>query len=253
MFGDPTLFFGVCASIVAAAISTAGIITVAAAGDWARRNSSYLSALAVGLLTVAVLFHLLPEAAFEAKDARIALAWVAGGFATMVLIGIAVEISVHQRSDGAALTFGYASIIALGVHSFIDGFIYAIVFTEDTFTGWFSILGLLFHEFPEGVIAFFLLSSAGLSRFRSLLFAFIASSLTTFSGALLAAWVLSRNIEPAMEALLGTAAGALLYVLIFHLGPHAAKTPNKQGYLVAMVGVALATAALIFNMTAGAH
>ena len=219
-------------------------------GAWAQRNSAYFSAFAVGLLTVAVMFHLIPEAI---SLSTMALSWVAVGFAVMVLVGMGVQVAFRRRPDGAALTFGYASIIALAAHSFLDGVIYSASFQEDPFTGWLSTGGLLFHEFPEGVIAYLLLIEAGLGRFRSMVLAFLAAAATTVAGTLSSYFMLGLLGGLPLASMLAAAAGALIYVLIVHLGPHAARTPNGRGYEIAAFGVVVGTVAIILQQIGGVH
>jgi len=250
LFGDDGVIFGLTASLLAAGISVAGILSAARFGEWVQQNSSYLSAFAVGLLTVAVMFHLIPEAIRDNPDG---LSWVAIGFAAMVVVGITVQVSVRGRTKGAALTFGYASIIALAIHSFLDGVIYAASFQEEAFTGWLATGGLLFHEFPEGVIAFFLLHQAGLGRIRSVILAFIAAAITTVAGTVGANALIDLTGGLPLAAMLGGAAGGLIYVLIVHLGPDAGKAPNKRGYPIASIGVLVGTAAVVMEMLAGKH
>lgn len=235
---------------MAAGISVLGILAVATTGAIAERNSGYFSAFAVGLLSVGVLFHLIPEA-LEASGS--AISWVAGGFAVMVLIGIAVQLSVNQSADGPALTFGYASIIGLAAHSFLDGVIYAAAFAEAAFTGWVTTGGLMLHEFPEGIIAYFLLAQAGVPPVRSFVLAFFAAAFTTVAGAFAANSVVGLTEGPPLTAMLGAAAGALIYVLIVHLGPHAARAPGRRGYLFAQLGAAVGIATLILNNVGGGH
>jgi len=250
LLGEDTIIKGLLASLVAAGMSTFGIFAMSLFSKWAERNSAYCSAFAVGLLTVGVLFHLIPEAA---SLSPMAFSWVAGGFAAMVLIGIAVQTAVSRRPEGAALTFGYASIIGLAAHSFLDGAVYAASFQDEQFTGWLATGGLLFHEFPEGVIAYALLAQAGLPRTRAIVLAFLAAAFTTIAGTIMAQSLFSLATEPPIAAMLGAAAGALIYVLIVHLGPHATGTPNKRGYDLAMFGVAVATLALILQQISGGH
>ena len=250
MFGDVQTIYGLNASLTAAAISIVGAFAIAAFGSLVQRHSAYLSAFAVGLLTVAVLFHLILEALDVSMDA---IAWVGTGFMVMALIGIAINVSVSRRSDGAALTFGYASIVALAAHSFLDGAIYAIVFQEALFTGWLTTAGLLIHEFPEGVIAYFLLAQAGLDRARAIVFAFIAAGVTTVAGTLVANYIFAMTVTPPLAAMYGGAAGALIYVLVVHLGPHAAQAPNRRGYLAAHAGVVFGAAAVIINCISAIH
>ncbi len=250
LLGDLQSIHGLGASLIAAGVSLAGIFAVAAFGGAVHRNSAYFSAFAVGLLTVSVLFHLILKALDLSHNA---LSWVAGGFALMVLIGMAVQAAVNRRADGAALTFGYASIIALSAHSFLDGVIYAAAFQSEPFTGWLAIGGLLFHEFPEGVIAFFLLTEAGLDRGRAGILAFCAAGLTTIGGTVAANLLLTMTDVLPMTAMFGGAAGALIYVLIVHLGPHAAKVPNGRGYAVAELGVIVGSIAVILHSLSGGH
>ncbi|MEM8770936.1 MAG: ZIP family metal transporter [Pseudomonadota bacterium] len=250
MFGVTANIDGLYASLLAGAISTIGILSVRAFGAAAERNSSYFSAFAVGLLSVGVVFHLIPEAL---DSSSFATGWIAGGFALMVLIGIGVELATSRGPHGAALSFGYASIIALAAHSFLDGVIYASAFGGEVFTGWMTTGGLLLHEFPEGIIAYFLLAQAGLSKMRSTILAFLAASGTTVAGAVLANTVVAALGDVPITALLGAAAGALIYVLIVHLGPHAAKAPRKRGYLFAQLGVAVGALALIVHSIGGGH
>ncbi|MEM9616559.1 MAG: ZIP family metal transporter [Pseudomonadota bacterium] len=250
MLGDDGVIYGLNASLLAAGVSTSGIFAAAFFGEWVRKNSAYLSAFAVGLLTVAVLFHLIPEAIEQSTDA---VGWVAIGFAAMVLVGIGVQAAVGGRAEGAALTFGYASIIALAAHSLLDGVIYAASFQEEPFTGWLATGGLLFHEFPEGVIAFFLLYQAGLSRAQSIILAWIAAAITTVAGTIGANSLLNMTGGIPLAAMLGGAAGGLIYVLIVHLGPSAAKAPNRRGYPIASIGVVVGIAAVIMNFFAGGH
>lgn len=241
---------GLTASLAAATVSTIGIMAVALIGGAAERHSGYISAYAVGLLSVGVLFHLIPEALSYSMGSA---SWIAGGFALMVLIGIGVQLAVNQRAEGAALTFGYASIIGLAVHSFLDGVIYAAAFHDEPFTGWLTTAGLLLHEFPEGVIAFFLLAHAGLSKARAMILAFIAAACTTVAGTVAANMFVGITTKESLSTFLGAAAGALIYVLIVHLVPHAAKAPKGRGFLAAQLGAATAVAALIVNSLAGGH
>lgn len=238
------------AALVAAGVSTAGLLSMAAFGDWGRRNSAYFSAFAIGVLLVAVFLHLTPKALEYSLSAWV---WILVGLGAMSVMAIALRLFASRRIDGADLAFGYASIIALGSHSVLDGVIYQTSFHDEAFTGGLATLGLLLHEFPEGVIAFFLLREAGMNNMMAGVWAFITASVTTVVGALVAAYFLDKVPAVPFAALLGLTAGALLYVMIFHLGPHASLTPKRRGYAFASLGVALGLAAVIFHHASGLH
>lgn len=250
MIGDGELYSGIMAATIAAGMSTIGLLSMAVLGDWGRRNSPYFSAFAVGFLLVAVFFHLVPEAMEESDHA---LRWMGGGFFAMGAIGLALRASTKRSEAGKDLAFGFASILALGTHSLIDGVIYESTFQETVFTGGIATFGLLLHEFPEGVIAFFLLREAGMDRYAAGFWAFVAASLTTIIGAIVATFYYQNVADIPIGVLLGLTAGGLLYILVFHLGPHARFTPKRRGYYVAALGVAIALAAIILRSAAGLH
>ena len=244
LLGEQAINYGIFASLVAASISAAGIFAMSLGNEWAKNNAPYFSAFAVGLITVSVAFHLIPEAVIMSEYA---LSWVAAGFAIMVLLGIGVQAAVNRQPNGAALTFGYASVIALAAHSFLDGAIYAASFHRDEFTGWLATAGLILHEFPEGIIAYALLRHAGISNVNSVILSLIAAGATTVAGTLFAIFLILFVGGIPIPAMLGGASGALIYVLIVHLGPHAASAPKRRGYDAASLGVVVGTAAVVIE------
>lgn len=244
MFGEPGISSGLLASTFAALVSTVGLLTMAAVGDWGRRNSAYFSAFAIGVLLIAVFFHLAPEAIVESPSAWI---WIIVGLGVMSVIGVSLRTYASRRVEGQDLTFGYASMIAIGSHSFMDGVLYQTAFHDDLFTGGLATLALLLHEFPEGVIAYFLLREAGMKTVTASVWAFVTASLTTPLGAIGGAYVLDAVPGLKVSTLLGLTAGGLIYLMAFHLGPHAALTPRRQGYLYTGLGIIVGLAAVILH------
>jgi len=244
VFANGEIAPGVLASFVAATVSTAGLLSMAALGDWGRRNSSYFSAFAMGVLLVAVLFHLTPESLSYTPHAW---RWIVGGFLLMSGIGLALRFLTSTGKNGHGFALGYASLIALGFHSTVDGLIYEATYHAEVFTGSLATAGLLLHEFPEGVIAYFLAREAGLNSLQSTFWAFVTSSVTTVAGALAAASYVESVTALPFGPMLGLTAGFLAYIMIFHLAPHASLTPYKRGYAVASFGVAIALAAVVIR------
>jgi zinc transporter ZupT len=217
-------------------------------GDWGKRNSSYFSAFAMGVLLVAVILHLVPEAlAGSIANWRS----IGSGLVGMAAIGLILRFISTAQRDPHGLAIGYASIAALGFHSFVDGLIYEATYLNELFTGGLATAGLLLHEFPEGVIAYFLARDAGLNSAQSVVWAFIAASLTTVAGAVVASAFAGDMHHADLGPLLGLTAGTLIYIMIFHLGPHASLTPHKRGYMVASLGVVVAVFAILFRLLSG--
>lgn len=240
---------GVVAAAVAAGVSTLGLVSMVFLGDWGRRNSPSFSAFAVGFLLIVIFFHLFPEAFSKTP---LALVWIGAGFFGVSFISLTFSVLARRRVDGRDIAIGYASIIALAAHSFIDGFAYETTFREDYLTGVLSTFGLLLHEFPEAVIAYFLVRETGAGRYMAAVWAFFAASLTTVVGALLVACVLPKELLD-IGALIGLAAGGLLYISAFHLGWHARLAQRGRGYSYMMLGVALALGAVVISAITGGH
>ncbi len=61
-------------------------------------------------------------------------------------------ISIHAKKKD--LAFGIIVGEGIGIHSFVDGIIYALTFSVSILTGVLSAIGLVVHEFAEGVITY---------------------------------------------------------------------------------------------------
>ncbi len=75
-------------------------------------------------------------------------------------------------------------MLGIGFHSLIDGIIYSVTFNVSVFTGVLAAIGMVLHEFPEGVVTFLLLQRAGFGRRRSAVYALLAAALSTPLGTL---------------------------------------------------------------------
>lgn len=242
---------GVVASLIAAALSTLGLASVVFVGDWGRRQSPNFSAFALGFLLIAIFLHLIPDA-FE-LSAELpsgapmdALIWIAGGFFGVAFISLSFSQMSRKRVNGRDIAIGYASILALGSHSFIDGLAYESTFRQDAITGFIATFGLLLHEIPEAVIAYFLARETGMPKLVAAFWAFLAASVTTVAGAAIMAFVWpGRDIN--LAAMIGLAAGGLLYVTIFHLGWHARLAAPGRGYFYTGLGVAISLTAVVLK------
>ena len=128
----------------------------------------------------------------------------------------------------------------------LDGALYAVAFQGSASTGWLTAMGLLVHEFPEGIIIYFLLRDAHLKIVPATIIAFFAASLTTIIGTVVALNFI-QSVQAALPIMMGVTAGAFIYLVISHLGPHAATAPDRRGYLVASLGVFISTLAIIIE------
>jgi zinc transporter ZupT len=137
-------------------------------------------------------------------------------------------------------------MLGIGFHSFIDGFIYSVAFTVSVFTGYLATVGMVLHEFPEGIITYLLLVRGGLSEREALYLAFLAAAATTPIGMLVSYPLIAEIARPTLGALLSLSAGALVYVGATHLLPRAEQEHRKFS-LVALAGGVLVAVIIVVS------
>ncbi|MDG4603593.1 MAG: ZIP family metal transporter [Defluviicoccus sp.] len=91
---------------------------------------------------------------------------------------------VCDRPTTAQYAIGLIPMLGIGFHSFIDGMIYSVTFSVSVFTGALAAIGMVLHEFPEGIVTYVLMIRAGFSDRKPFLLAFLAAALTTPLGTL---------------------------------------------------------------------
>ena len=217
----------------ALAVNSVGIYAIYRHKDWAERNKEYFMCFAAGVLIASPLITAFPEAIGKNSNAGLA---ALAGFLFMFFSNRLIQHKTQQDE----LAFGITAIEGIGIHSLIDGIIYTVTFSVSTVTGIMAGLGLVIHEFAEGVVAFSVLIKAGVSDKRALLYAFLVAALTTPLGAFVAYPFVSRLTPPVLGLALGFVVGVLIYVSASHLLPEAKAHEHKHSYLALVAGMGLA-------------
>ena len=110
----------------------------------------------------------------------------------------------------------------------------------DVFTGALAAIGMVLHEFPEGIVTFLLLERGGFSKRKSALYAFLAAAISTPLGTLVSYPFIDRVARPTLGLLLAVSAGALVYVGASHLLPEVEKENRRFSVISLTVGVLVA-------------
>jgi zinc transporter ZupT len=131
-------------------------------------------------------------------------------------------------------------VLGIAFHSLIDGVIYSVTFNVSILTGTLAAIGMVFHEFPEGVVTFALLDENGWDRRKSILYALLAAALSTPLGALLSYPFIRRIEQQDLGALLALSAGVLIYVGASHLLPSIQEEKSRSAILALAAGVLVA-------------
>lgn len=199
------LFFG----LIAAFVTTLGLIAVATRSDWSRRHANLFGLAAAGMLLTLTLTHIAPSA-FEST--RHAPTLMLGGFLGGILLSFTIRAVFPDRDGSARATEAFTPVAAIACHSFIDGIIYTVTFAADFTSGVYTSLSLILHEFPEGVMAFAILRGHGVNNRQSFRYALYAAALTTPLGVLAAGPAIAFLGPEVIQALFAISAGLLLYV-----------------------------------------
>ncbi|SCZ80300.1 ZIP family metal transporter [Acidaminobacter hydrogenoformans] len=220
-------------ALTAMVINSLGILLIYKNKAWAERSKEYFMCFASGVLIASPLTGAFPQAI--AKNPNAGLAALAG-FVFMFLSNRFIKHKTKQPE----LAFGIIALEGIGIHSFIDGIIYAVTFSVSIMTGVLAGIGLIVHEFAEGIITFAFLVKGGLSDKKAITYAFLVAALTTPVGAFVAYPFVSRLNSTILGLALGFVVGVMIYVSASHLLPQARENEREHAYIAFFMGVGLA-------------
>lgn len=227
-------------ALSAMVINGIGIWVIYKNKEWAARAKEYFMCFAAGILISSPLIMAFPEALQKNTNAGFAALI---GFIFMFFSNKFIKLKANQKE----LAFGITAIQGIFIHSLMDGVIYTVTFSMSTMVGILTGIGLVVHEFSEGVITFTFLIRSGISSKKAMLYAFLVAGLTTPIGAFVAYPFMSRVSESSLGLALGFVAGVLVYVSASHLLPETNENPKKHSNLAFLAGIAIA----IFMMFTG--
>lgn len=236
------LLFG----LIAALVTSAGLVAVAVRSDWTVRQSGLFSLAAGGMLISLTLLHIAPEAI--RMSARAPFFMLTGFFGGLLLTS-GINAVFPEKAGGRALAL--TPLLAVGLHSFLDGVIYSVTFAASFEAGVYASTSLIVHEFAEGVIAFAILSRHGFRVREALFWAFLAAGATTPLGALVSGLFLTGLGPEVVAALYALSAGLLIYVATGPLMQPLKEEPPLRG--VAGLGAGIFIALLLMLLPIHGH
>lgn len=238
MTGQNTFVWMALFALGAMVINSIGIWVMYKNREWAERNKEYFMCFAAGMLISSPLMVAFPEAL--ALNGHAGLAALVG----FIFIFFSNEF-IKYKTKEETLAFGITALEGIGLHSLLDGIIYTVTFNVSVFTGVMAGLGLVVHEFAEGVITFSVLVQGGVSHRKAFLYAFFVASLTTPLGAFLAFPFVSTLSSQILGLALGFVVGVLIYVSASHILPEAAIHEKRHSYAAFLAGIAVAILILL--------
>lgn len=233
--------------LAAAFVTSIGLLLVAQRGYWSERHASLFALAAGGMLLTLTLTHIAPEAIERSPDA-----WqlILGGYLAGLVLNFSVSAIFGNEETGISRAGAATPVIAIAIHSFLDGIIYSVTFAASFEAGVFAALSLILHEFPEGVIAFTILRRFGFSNTQSFLYAFLAAAATTPAGVIASGPFVFSLGEEMVGNLFAISAGLLLFVATGPLMAPLKSQPPVRSLLALGAGVA---AALVIALSPLGH
>ena len=226
--------------LLACAVTTVGIYIISRYERYGLEHSAYFMSFAAGVLISVSFLHIIPTSLHMNDRGPI---FILTGFLAIYLINRFLTTYVCQKGEGAHYTAGVIPVLAIGFHSFVDGVIYSVTFNVSIQTGILAAVGMVLHEFPEGIVTFVLLNRSGFNRKRSAIYAFLAAAVSTPLGTALSFPFINTVTRPVLGLLLALSAGTLVYVGASHLLPEVEKE-NRRYSLVALAAGVLVAAAI---------
>jgi len=238
------LFFG----LIAAFVTTIGLLLVALRGDWSDRYAGLFGLAAAGMLCTMTFLHIMPEAFAITHTAPI---WISVGFFGGLFLNFTIRVLFPEKPDSTVPAEAITPILAIAAHSFIDGIVYSITFAVDFASGVFASLSLIMHELPEGVIAFAILRRYGVSNRSAFFWAFMAAAATTPLGVLVSGPFMYSFSDAVLGQLFALSAGLLLFVATGPLMAPLRETPPVRGLSALTAGIAIAITLMLLPI--GGH
>lgn len=229
-------------SALACVVTCIGIYIIGKFENWGSKNSVYFMSFAAGVLISVSFIHIIPRSFSMSDDAPI---YLLAGFLSLYLFNRFVQTFVCHEYENRDYAIGIVPMIGIGFHSFLDGMIYSVTFNVSIFTGVLTAVGMVLHEFPEGIVTFLLLEQSGFSKKKSILYSFLAAAISTPLGALVSYPLIHRIEGKPLGNLLALSAGALVYVGASHLLPVVERENKKYSILALVSGVLVATIIVI--------
>jgi zinc and cadmium transporter len=227
--------FAILASLFAAGVTTAGLYVIRRFETWGQHNATYFSCFAAGVLITVSFLHIIPHAFSMNVQAPV---YLLVGYLAFHLINRFIHAYVCDSTPETAI--GLIPLLGIGLHSMLDGVVYAITFSVSVLTGILAATGMVLHEFPEGIVTYVLLLRGGFTPSKAWLLAFLAAALTTPLGTFVAIPMIHQLNQAVLGALLALSAGALVYVGATHLLPLAER--EERPYSLAAMGGGVAVA-----------
>ena len=220
-------------SFLAGACTVIGAAVLFVSRDWGKRSLAFFLGLASGVMIAVVVFDLLPSILFFPHRIK-GMAGFIFGLAAMWLINR--HLLTPEAAGQNLRRLGYLIMLGIALHDLPEGM--AIAFGEEmkARTGLIIALGIGIHNIPEGMAIAAPLLMDGVKKTRVLLQTVIVALITPL-GTLMGRYAVSI-VPDMLPAMLGVAAGIMIYLVASQLWPQAGINDTRSrrwGLVIGMI------------------
>jgi zinc transporter ZupT len=223
-------------------------VLASALGAWAAVGLKRISHLALcilisfaaGALLAVSAIEIIPEVV-QAVGWPQAIASIASGYLLFLLITRFIFhicpacAATHTETNFKAVTG--AMIVALSIHSFMDGLAISSGFLDHAPVGFLIFLAVAYHKFPEGMALTLIARGSGMGRLKAFLLTLALEGITTILGGYAGLLPWMPHSGGWIALVLGHVAGGFLFLVLHALLSEAIKHHPRSTLLAASAGV----------------
>jgi len=220
-------------SVAAGAGTLLGTILVLVRKEWGDRGVAFFLGLAAGVMLAVVALDLVPSILVGGTWREGLLGLASGGFS----LAWADTLFQGEASSSNWAALGYLVMLGIALHDFPEGIAIALGTRLKVRTGMAIAMGVGIHNIPEGMAMAVPLLNGGVSRVRVLLQVLLVATITPLGT--IAGQAAIAFFPAFLPFLLGVAAGAMLYLVFYHLIPGALRLRTRASHLGFWLGVGM--------------
>lgn len=225
--------------LLAVSMAAIGALIAVRLKQVSHRSLCILISFAAGALLAVALFEIIPET-IEMVGRQAGIVSILSGYLLFFLITKFVFhicpacAATHTEVNFKAITT--SMMVALGVHSFMDGLaIYSGTFTMSQI-GTLVLLAVVYHKLPEGMALTLVARGSGMSRRKAFGIAVLLEGATTITGGLVGLLTLAPDATRWMGYVLGHVGGGFIFLVVHALFSEVIKHHPRSTILAALAG-----------------
>lgn len=219
--------------------SLIGLVAISSNRAGVQRAVFVMVSLAVGAMFGDAFIHLLPQA-FRAAEAPLPVSIAVLGGLLLFFLLEKFLLWRHEHiphDDDCIHPVGYVSLVADGLHNFIDGLLIGSSYLVSLPVGLGTTLAVLLHEIPQEIGDFGVLLHAGFRPARAVWFNLLSASLAVVGT--LTALLLGQALSALPAVVLPMTAGGFIYLAGSDLVPELHKERQLGKSVIQMLAIGL--------------